>query len=96
MRGEGDNDVVELGTHVLYHKNMSTAGNSTMVFRHTTSQQFDSVSVSSYLFRVFVLSDRCPSIPQMDNSAQTFVLDISAEKMKPEVCEPPSRLVCSY
>ena len=46
MRGEGDNDMVELGPHAHNHVNTSTTRNGTMVFRHTTTRQFESVSAS--------------------------------------------------
>ncbi|KAM5541173.1 hypothetical protein V8D89_005102 [Ganoderma adspersum] len=70
MRGEGDNDVVELGPHAHNHVNTSTTRNGTVVFRHTTSRQFESTN----------------------DSSSTFVLDISAEKIRSQEATygPPS------
>ncbi|KAI1789959.1 hypothetical protein LXA43DRAFT_536913 [Ganoderma leucocontextum] len=46
MRGEGDNDVVELGPQVPNHINTSTTGNGTVVFRNTGGRRFESTGYS--------------------------------------------------
>ncbi len=66
IRGEGDNDVVELGTQALDRVNASTTRNSRVVFRNPAVPQLESVSTSSHFLAISnLMTDISPCYRQV-------------------------------